>query len=768
MEIPFATDWLRLPARKDGNETRLAYFRRQIILSKPPASCPILITADARYKLYVNGCFVQAGPQKAIDATAWYVDPAELAPFLRAGKNAVAVEVLYFGSDGHSSLLETRTPHLYIGDENGRLSGKSGWRCTAVDGVSFPKPQNTPSGTREDAAGEPRFSGWKTTMYDDSDWEDAVPYTLYEKLLKGGPFCLVPRTIPLIRTEEKRLTGVSALREGGQNAAAWNALLEKDAPLTIPAHTKCVVELSAGAEENGYLLYAFAGGKYANIETLCSEGYVYQMSGERAVFGVPIPTEPQKGDRTDAQNGVLLGETSTYTVFGFGTVDVPEEYEPFWFRTFRFLRLTVETADEPLTVLRLRYRATGYPLEVQTRFSVADEELNRIYEISERTLRRCMQETYFDCPFYEQLQYVMDTRSEALFTYCLSADDRLARQALEAFAASQRPDGLLNACAPSRAVSAIPGFSIYYIRMLHDHWLYFGDAALVRKHLGTVDRILDYFGSHLLESGLVGKVGGRLFRHRNWSFIDWADGWNSGTPDATDAGDGAITMESLLYLYGLQAATDLNNAVFRHDTAGEYRTRAAALQTAIRAHCMGSFEGVRLLQDGPGQERYSVHCQMFAVLTDTVTAAEGKAMLLHAVGNASVTQPSVSMQWYLFRALERCGLYESTDALWEPWRQMLRDNLTTCTESNTNPRSDCHAWSSLLCYELPSKLLGVTPASAGYETVRIEPHPGRLTEASGSVITPKGVVSVAWKKCGDGTLDLTYSLPEGMRLCSEP
>ena len=58
----------------------------------------------------------------------------------------------------------------------------------------------------------------------------------------------------------------------------------------------------------------------------------------------------------------------------------------------------------------------------------------------------------------------------------------------------------------------------------------------------------------------------------------------------------------------------------------------------------------------------------------------------------TVTQPSVSMQWYLFRALERCGLYERTDALWEPWRHMLRENLTTCTESNTNPRSDCHAW----------------------------------------------------------------------------
>ena len=71
----------------------------------------------------------------------------------------------------------------------------------------------------------------------------------------------------------------------------------------------------------------------------------------------------------------------------------------------------------PLTLQRFDYQETGYPLEVSTSVKTSDESLSDIWEISEKTLRRCMHETYEDCPYYEQLQYVMDSRTQILYTY---------------------------------------------------------------------------------------------------------------------------------------------------------------------------------------------------------------------------------------------------------------------------------------------------------------------------------------------------------------
>ena len=396
----------------------------------------------------------------------------------------------------------------------------------------------------------------------------------------------------------------------------------------------------------------------------------------------------------------------------------------------------------------------------------------------------------------------MDSREEILYTYAVSADDRLARQAIEAFRRSQRPDGMINASAPAQKSNVIPGFSIYYLLMVYDHMMYFGDRTLVRENWNAIDQLLGCFDRNLASNGMVGKMGGSLLDSRYWSFVDWTKEWNAtmGVPSATNKGSGQLTMESLLYVYGLQKAAELSDFVGRKEVGAEYRDRAEAVLRAIRKYAMGSYmkavvcadgknaqeaavcfdgepvrdrssvdggyrknAGICLVQDGPGIQDYSVHTQVFAILTGLVTPEEGREMLELTVGNPKFPQASVSYMFYLFRALEIAGWYEKTEELWELWRKMVREHMSTCVENGTDGRSDCHAWASLILYELPAVVLGVRPASPGFKSIRIAPAAGYLKSASGDVITPKGKVHVAWKKNADGTLDIRAEVPEGIR-----
>ena len=346
----------------------------------------------------------------------------------------------------------------------------------------------------------------------------------------------------------------------------------------------------------------------------------------------------------------------------------------------------------------------------------------------------------------------MDSRSQILYTYMVSGDDRLARACMDDFRRSQRYDGMINCSYPCYEPNIIPGFAVYYILMLWDHMMFFGDKGFLRGHLACMDGILNFFGSNLDGRGLVGKIGGVNGRSRYWSFIDWTDQWDetSGVPCATLKGP--ITMESLLYVYGLQAAAEVSEFVGRKGTAEEYRARVESVQAAVREHCTGR-NG--MITDGPGVEEYSQHCQVFALLTDTLSVEQSRANISETLDNpGEYAQCSVAMAYYLFRALEKAGIYERTEKLWDIWREMVENNLTTCVEDNVRGRSDCHAWGALALYELPAVVLGVRPSAPGFAKVEVKPVPGHFTWARGCVATPRGEVRVSWRADGKGGIEV--------------
>ncbi len=154
-------------------------------------------------------------------------------------------------------------------------------------------------------------------------------------------------------------------------------------------------------------------------------------------------------------------------------------------------------------------------------------------------------------------------------------------------------------------------------------------------------------------------------------------------------------MESLLYLYGLQKAAELAEFAGRTDTAADTGSGQEHFRMQSVPIALGSIQGTTLIQDGPGIEEYSVHCQVFAVLTGIVEPAEGKQMLEAVVGKPEVPQASVAFIFTCSARWNAAAGTKETDDLWEIWRQMVENHLTTCVENSTDTSSDCHAWGGI-------------------------------------------------------------------------
>ncbi|MDR1531037.1 MAG: hypothetical protein LBS62_02425 [Clostridiales bacterium] len=748
--------WTKDWDSRDNTEPAIVYFRKTLKLDTVPTAMPAMVSADSRYKLYINGSLAEVGPLKG-DRQIWYYDTVDIAPYLLQGDNVISAVVLRYPTlyrQGNHSVFRTETPGFYL--KSALVSTDATWRTKKARRIKIVGENLyfAPLHISENADGDAETFRFMDIGFDSRAWTEAVEYNDFAMPKAVSPGNLIERSIPPLYRVKRFFKEVYCIRHSAFAKQDWEGMLNGVSAIDIPARANETVEISAGEETTGYLALALAQGQGASIKILTAECYAYEPVGNF----MPIP---RKGDRTDCEGGRLFGFTDAYTPLGRGTESEPEVYEPFWFRTFRFVRLEIATGSVPLKILGFNYTETGYPLEIKTEVKTSDETLAAVWDISARTLRRCMHETYEDCPFYEQLQYAMDSRNQILYTYAVSADDRLARKCMDDFRRSQRYDGMINCSYPCYGSNIIPGFAIYYIGMVYDHMMYFGDEALVQTHLPAIMGVLNYFENNRGTLGLVGKIGGLNMRDRYWSFIDWTKEWNETTGVPRAALSGPITMESLLYVLGLMYASQLAMFAREDQLAEKLNSRARAVRDAVNRNCRGK-NG--LYQDGPGVEEYSQHCQVFAVLTDTVGAAEGGKYLQETLDRpGEYAQCSVAMMYYLYRALEKCGMYERTKALWDTWREMVRKNLTTCEEDPVNSRSDCHAWGALALYELPSAVLGVRPGKPGYAEIIVAPTAGYMTWAEGRVITPRGMVEVSWR-LEEGKRRMKVSAPKSVKL----
>lgn len=747
--------WFELPVdpdepAKSGVATSMRFRSRISIGSLPEAPTSLLIAADSRYRLAVNGEFVAAGPAKPSGRT-WFADTVDVSSFLVVGENIIGIDVLSYSASalGNASVPRTGRPGLLVrGTVDGvDLSDLSAWTCRSVRGRNFTQGHHTLFlGIQESVDGEASEHGWLEPGFNDSHWHTPV-------MDSDVPFSAIPRPalehrpIPHLTLDPVRISAVTAASDPG---IEWDNLV-RGAAVDIPAGTDVSVDLDAGVLMTAFLSLAVESGHGARLEITAAECYEQPPA--------QIPWLRRKADRTDHTTGDLHGDPDHYLVAGTGTHEQPETYSPFWFRTFRYLRLRIRTAEKAVRIQSLKLTRTHYPLDITGSFASSADADRTLWDVSVRTLMNCMHETFEDCPYYEQLQYAMDTRSQALFSLHLSSDDRLVRRAIEDFAASGDPTGLTESRSPSVEPQFIPGFSLYWIRMVADHVDHIGDRSFTERFVGRVDAVLGYFADRLCNGFVTSPEDAGAV----WNFVDWTDAWRAtrGVPDLGPSR--ANTILTFMYIAALRSTASISRFCGRDGLSREYASRADALTALIISGPAWDQES-GYFRDTDGGPAQSVHAQVWAVLSGAVSGPAAADLLRRATADTRLAPCSYAAALDLFDALRLAHVDDRVD--WQPWKDMLALNLTTWAEDTVSLRSDCHAWGSVPLQHFPRYILGIRPAAPGFASAAIDPAPSDLDWAEGTVPTLHGLISVHWKRAADGSrrVNVTAPLAIGLNL----
>lgn len=722
-----------------GIEYGIYLFRKTIDLSKEVDKFIVHVSADNRYKLYVNDEYVTFGPARG-DFLKWNYESINIAPYLKKGKNTIAAEVWNYAEYRPVAQFSFKTGFIIQGNTEKEqiVNSDNTWKVSISEAYA-PIPINVGAyyvvGPGDNFNGENHPWEWKKTNFDDSEWMSAVegaagkPVAGNQNWRSNNPISLQPRNIPAMEETPQRFASV---RRSDVSFDTRAFVLGKKA-IIIPANTKVKILFDQSVLTNAFPVLTCSAGKGSSIKISYAES-LYVNAKDR-----------NKGNRNEIENKTFLGNHDVFLTDGGES----RSFQPLWWRTFRYVELDIQTEDEALVIKDFHSIYTAYPFKEKASFTSNNDVLADIWNVGWRTQQLCAGEHFFDCPYYEQLQYVGDTRIQALVSTYVSGDMRMTRNAISSIHDSHKSFGLTQSRYPSYEPQIIPPFSLVWITMVHDYWMLENDEPYIRNMIPSIMSVLNWYEDKIDSTLMLGKM-------EWWNFVDW--NWKRGIPPGATDGNSAVI--SLQYVYTLQKAADLFNSFGMKEEATRYISLADKVKAVVYTRCFD--ESTKLIADTPDKKEFSQHANALAVLTNTIPETAQQMVINKIINNKDIEQCTFYFKFYLIEATKKVGLGDKFIPMLKPWEQMLKNGLTTFAEKPDPTRSDCHAWSASPVYYFLSLVCGIEPETPGFESVRIEPHLGGLEWIEGSMPHKLGEIKVSLKKNKQGEISGTIILPEGL------
>lgn len=746
----FDASWITHPSL-GGGEHAVVYFRKEFKVAEKQYSFIINLSADTHYRLFVNGQWLVEGPQLS-DILHWKYETLDIAPYLKTGKNVIAIEVYNWGYLRHFGMQSIHTALLVNGfTDNAKVLNTKGvgdgWKCfwnkdIRGNEVKWRSPPRDIIGGLY--ANNPTDSvifqqspiGWMEQGFEIKTWPDT-------KFLEGGAsaggsfaWLLEPRNLPLqVRTERRFESVVKA-----SGVEVKQSFLKDNLSLKIPANTKASFLIDNKLIDIGYPELSLRGGKGATVKLTYAEN-LFLPNGE-------------KGHRDSLDSQGIVGYKDVLKPDGKA-----RKYITTWLRSFRFIEVAIETVDEPLELLDFKYHASRAPIPVEATFESDNEMYNRIFEICKLTTELCVQDYFLSDAYYETMQYLGDTKVHAPVWQALSGNEAHTRNALMQFHQSRKPDGNLLGAYPLKTTFIFPTYSVIYVDMLWDYYKYRGDKEYLSQFSGGIQHTLDGFGKYIKSNGLVKKPPYSYF-------VDWyidADKKNFGTAPGGNGGDnsGVVTLH---YVHALQSAAKIFETLGDDYQAKQYLDEANRLKAAVVKLCYDDNEGIFATR--ARKDYFDMHTNIMAVLTDAVPTSKQSYLLKRILTDDKVSPASYYYRYYLFEAIQKTGDTQLFDLAQKPWEGMVNTGMTTTLErleSASKPtRSEVHPWSASPLLFYYKFLAGIQQKGIGWDEVVIEPKMGILKHIKGKYPTPNGIIEFDFSKTESGGLIGKVILPKGL------
>jgi alpha-L-rhamnosidase len=521
--------WLWLPSGRTLAST-FVLFRKEIDLAAAPKAARGWVSADSRYRVWVNGRRVQWGPAPC-DPRLLEADPLDLTAHLRPGRNAIGAEILFYGhgegtwpagkpgfmlalrvEDAAGGVQEVRTDESWrVCLDRGRRPGQfKRWYLRSLQEELDARSQ--PSGWSEPGF-EPEDAWLAPLVLEGGSDRPAAASRYYDYLTEAaidpGGTSLIAREVPLVRE-----TAHPVLRLSRSGRVRWPRDPRDWFELRIPGSFELVEET-----------IAFPSGEGAwRLEPRPGEGAFALFELDEQMVGFPFFTveatagtvlEVMTQEAHDPQAPPWL-DTHYFGWSRFVCREGENRFETFDYESLRFLQIHVREAGGPVLLRDVGVRRRSYDWPRPPRFRCAEPDLQRLFEACFNTLVNAAQETVVDGMGRERQQYSGDGSHMLHATRLVCGDWEIARRFQRTWALGQTHEGYFFDCWPAwdrlnrigqREMGATSWGPLldHGVSFIHDVWRHHeetGDRYLARDLYPRLARfarfLLDHRDSHRL------------------------------------------------------------------------------------------------------------------------------------------------------------------------------------------------------------------------------------------------------------------------------